>query len=129
MHPFLHLVIQKLPLHALHFIDAEAFDPEHREALVEQVTSDATVDLLELTGIPRAVHPLSDGAQIRRRSEQKSPLASSGTAWRTMRWRSSSSIRAIASCTTTPAASASASAAAAPTPESSWSTATSTASR
>jgi hypothetical protein len=40
VHPLLHLVVEQLPLDALHIVDAEALDAKHKEVLVEQVAAD-----------------------------------------------------------------------------------------
>jgi hypothetical protein len=62
VHPLLHLVVEQLPLDALHIVDAEALDAKHGEVLVEQVAADGTVGVGELAGVPRARHPVGDGA-------------------------------------------------------------------
>jgi len=64
MHPLLHLVIQLLPLDALHLIDTEPLHTEHGETLIKQVTADGAVHLRELTAIPCVHHPVSNGAYL-----------------------------------------------------------------
>nr|CAB3449838.1 unnamed protein product [Digitaria exilis] len=64
VHPLLHLVVEQLPLDALHLVDAEALDAEHGEVLIEQIASDAAVGVGELSGVARARHPVGDGAQL-----------------------------------------------------------------